>query len=161
MKNNFKFILIVLFWIFSLQAVVFAQPPHRCSIINHAKDYDNKVVPYLAEAIGDVMLRGEFAWVNFSDGKDAIGVWMPAVMAKEINFTGNYKTRGDRFVVTGVLHSACLEHGGDLDIHATSVLKVDQGGAVKEKLNFDRVKAGIILLGALLLIWILTQFMPR
>ena len=103
-------------------------------------------------------MRGEFAWVNINDGESALGVWMSAALAKEIKFTGNYKSRGDRLEIAGVFHRACLEHGGDLDIHAQSLRKIGNGRMVSEKLNFDKVSAILILLGALFLIWILTLF---
>ena len=160
MKKNFKLTLIALFLIFSSQGkiAVFAQSLSSSELINHAKEYDGKLVVYSGEVIGDVMLRGEFAWVNINDGQNALGVWMSAVLAKEIKFTGNYKSRGDHLEITGIFHRSCPEHGGDLDIHAQSLRKVGNGRIVKESLNFDKVNLSLILLGALFLVWILTLF---
>ena len=158
MKKNLKLILLILFLVFSSQEVVFPQSLNSSELINHAKEYDGKLIVYSGEVIGDVMLRGEFAWVNLNDGENALGIWMSAALAKEIKFTGNYKFRGDRLEVVGVFHRACLEHGGDLDIHARSLLKVSSGRVVKENLNFDKASLSLILLGALFLIWILTLF---
>ena len=160
MKNNFKLTLIALFLIFSSQGkiAVFAQSLSSSELINHAKEYDGKLVVYSGEVIGDVMLRGEFAWVNINDGQNAVGVWMSAALAKEINITGSHKSRGDLLEIVGVFHRACLEHGGDLDIHVRSLLKIANGRMVKENLNFDKVRLIFILFGALSLIWILTLF---
>lgn len=158
MKTNFKLILIILFLIFSLPAASFAQGLSSSELINNARQYDGKLVTYSGEAIGEVMSRGEFAWVNINDGQNALGVWMNGALAQEIKFMGNYKSRGDNLEITGVFHRACLEHGGDLDIHAQSLRKVGNGRIVKEKLNLDKVSLTLILLGALFLIWILTLF---
>jgi len=158
MKKNFALTLIILFLIFSPQTTAFSQSLSSSELIKNAKQYDGKIVIYSGEVIGDVMLRGEFAWVNINDGQNALGVWMSAALAKEIKFTGNYKSRGDRLEMVGVFHRACLEHGGDLDIHAQSLRKIGNGRIVKEKLNFDKTSLSLILLGALSLIWILTLF---
>ena len=104
------------------------------------------------------MLRGEFAWVNINDGDNAVGVWMKASLAKEINFTGSYKTQGDKVEVAGIFHRACLEHGGDLDIHAQSLRKLENGRTVNQVLSLDKKNLSLILLGALFLLWILTLF---
>jgi len=143
---------------FSFPLFALAQSISSSELINNAKQYDGKPVTYSGEVIGDVMLRGGSAWVNVSDGENAIGVWISSNLAKEINFTGNYKTRGDNLEVIGIFHRACSEHGGDLDIHAQSMRKVGGGRVVKEKLNFDKVNGSLILLGALFIIWILTLF---
>ena len=158
MKKNLKSIVITLFWVFSFQAHVFAQSLSSSVLINNAKEYDGKLVTYSGEVIGDVMLRGEFAWVNINDGDNALGVWMSARLAKEINFTGNYKSRGDNLEVTGIFHRACLEHGGDLDIHAQVLSKLANGRMVNQKLNFDKISLSLVLLGVLFLTWILTLF---
>ena len=158
MKKNFKLILMILFLVFSPLTAVFSQDLSSSELIKNAKEYDGKLIAYSGEVIGDVMLRGEFAWVNINDGQNALGAWMSAALAKEIKFTGNYRSRGDSLEIVGVFNRACLEHGGDLDIHARSLRKVASGRMVKEKLNFDKASLSLILLGVLFLIWILTLF---
>jgi len=158
MKKDFKLILIILFLIFSSQRFAFSQSLNSDELIKNAKEYDGKLITYSGEAIGDLMLRGEFAWVNINDGQNALGIWISSALAKEIKFMGNYKFRGDSLEVIGIFHRACLEHGGDLDIHAQSLRKTGSGRIVKEKLNFDKVNLSFILLGALFFIWILTLF---
>ncbi|MDP2927628.1 MAG: DNA-binding protein [Candidatus Omnitrophota bacterium] len=158
MKKNFALTLIILFLVFSPQTAAFSQSLSSSELIKNAKEYDGKLIAYSGEVIGEVMLRGEFAWVNINDGQNALGAWMSAALAKEIKFTGNYKSRGDSLEIVGVFHRACLEHGGDLDIHAQSLHKIGNGRIVKERLNFDKASLSLILLGALLLIWILTLF---
>ena len=158
MKKNIKLILIILFLIFSAQKAVFSQSLSSGELIRNAKEYDGKLIVYSGEVIGEVMLRGAFAWVNINDGENALGAWMSAALAKEIKFTGNYKSHGDRLEIMGIFHRACLEHGGDLDIHVRSFLKINSGRMVKENFNSDKASLIFILLGALFLIWILTLF---
>jgi hypothetical protein len=160
MKINLRLALIIpLFSILTcLHIAVFAQGLSSSELINKSKEYDDKLITYTGEVIGDVMLRGEFAWVNINDGDNALGVWMSAALAKEIKFVGNYKFRGDSLEIMGIFHHACLEHGGDLDIHAQTLRKLGNGRAVNQVLNLDKENLSLILLGALLLIWILSLF---
>ena len=158
MKKSIAAIFIILFWLVSLPADVFAQNVSSSELISYAKQFDAKSVTYSGEVIGEIMLRGGFAWLNINDGENALGVWVNAGLIKEINLAGNYKTRGDSVEVTGVFHRACAEHGGELDIHAQSLRKIGSGRMVKEKLNFDKARLSLILLGALLFAWILILF---
>jgi hypothetical protein len=163
MKINYKLFLIILFLIVMAcpAASVFPQGLSSGELIKNAKEYDGKLISYTGEVIGEVMLRKEFAWVNINDGDNAVGVWMSAALAKEINFAGNYKTRGDRVEVTGIFHRACLEHGGDLDIHAKILRKLENGRIVAQALNLDKKNLSLVLFGVILLIWILTLFRHR
>jgi hypothetical protein len=160
MKINLRLVLIIsLFSILACsRAAVFAQGLSSSELIKNAKAYDNKLITYTGEVIGDVMLRGEFAWVNINDGDIALGVWMSASLAKEIEFVGNYKARGDSLEIAGIFHRACPEHGGDLDIHAQALRKLTNGRIVKQRVNPDKNNLSLALFGALLLIWILSLF---
>ncbi len=143
---------------FFVAAYSFAETLSSAELIENSKKYDGKTVTYIGEVIGDIMRRGNFSWVNISDGENAIGVWMSADMAKTIKFTGNYKSKGDKLKVTGIFNRACIQHGGDLDIHAQAVSKTEEGARVERPLRDDKKKLGIILLGAVFFIWILTLF---
>ena len=158
MRNNLKLSWAMLFLILILSSqVAFSQGINSSELIKNAMQYDGKLVTYSGEAVGDVMSRGKFAWVNINDGDNAIGVWMSADFAREINFLGNYKSRGDKIEVIGVFHRACLEHGGDLDIHAQALRKLSNGRIVSQRFSIDKKNLTLILLGILMLIWILTS----
>jgi hypothetical protein len=159
MKDNFRSVVIIsLFVLIFSPQLSFAQGVSSRDLIKNAAQYDGKLITYSGEVIGDVMLRGESAWVNINDGENALGVWMSARLAKEINVTGNYKSRGDRLEIVGVFHRACLEHGGDLDIHAQALSKLANGRAANQKVNLEKINLSLILLGVLFLTWILTLF---
>ncbi len=155
MKKTFTRIFIIIFLLCAFPLAVFAQNLTSRELLEQAAQYDGRSITYSGEVIGEIMRRGEFYWVNISDGENALGVWVNSGQAKEISFTGSYKTRGDSLEVIGIFHRACAEHGGDLDIHAQSVRKVSAGRVVKEKLNSDKVNLSLVLLGALFLVWIL------
>ena len=142
-------------------AVCYAQPISSVELINRAKEYDGKIVVFSGEAIGDVMLRGDYAWANINDGDNAIGAWLPAELAKEIRLTGSYKQKGDRVEVTGVFHRACPEHGGDLDIHGQALRKISAGRLLNHRLNTGKRNMAVVLAGALCLILILVRFIKK
>jgi hypothetical protein len=114
-------------------------------LINNAKEYDKKEVIYSGEVIGDIMKRDEYAWINVSDGDNAIGIWLPFEETKKIEYTGQYRYRGDIVKITGIFNRACPEHGGDLDIHSKSIEVVERGYEIKTNINFYWLLTGIIL----------------
>jgi hypothetical protein len=142
---------------FTLMAA-FCQVISSTELINNAKQYDGKVVDYEGEVIGEMMLRGEYAWVNVYDGDNALGIWLSKDLTRGVLYTGSYKSKGDRVVITGIFHENCLEHGGDLDIHAQAVRKISPGRVATERINFAKVNQAAILGGACLLMLILTLF---
>lgn len=135
--------------------VLFAQSISSSELINNAKQYDGKTVTYEGEVIGDIMARGDYAWININDGINAIGIWVNRGLIKDIQYTGSYKSRGDRVEVIGVFQRACLEHGGDLDIHAQAIRKISSGRDTVERLNTAKRSSVFVLAGILGLIWIL------
>lgn len=138
--------------------LAYTQPLSSTELINNAKQLDGKIVTYKGEVIGDVMKRADFAWVNVNDGINAVGIWIPFSLAREIIYTGSHKAKGDLIEVSGIFNRACLEHGGDLDIHAQTLRKIDSGRFTRERLNPAKVNQALILLGVLFLVWILTLF---
>ena len=106
--------------------------PNDCvslsELIDEAKDYDGHVIKFRGEAIGNILYRGSYAWVNVSDANNsAIGIWMSADTARKISFLGHYGMRGDTLLVTGTFNRACPDHGGDPDIHADTVTIINSG----------------------------------
>ena len=109
----------------------------------HWEEYDGEEVIFVGEAVGDVMVRGDHAWVTLNDdhysrralreagelrgGNSGIGVWLPRREAEKIGRLGRYGSMGDRVEVRGVFHADCSQHGGDFDIHATSLEVLERG----------------------------------
>ncbi len=115
-------------------------------LLQEWEKYDGKEVIFKGEAVGDVLWRGDFAWVAVNDdpyslralheagelhgGNSGIGVWMPASEAERIKRLGRHGSRGDYLEITGVFHADCGEHGGDFDIHALEVRVLEPGREV-------------------------------
>ncbi len=146
----------ILFSVFCLlSSVCFAQPVSSTDLIEHAKEYNGKVASFQGEAIGDIMKRGNFAWVNVNDGQNAIGIWLKSDLTKGIKYTGRYKFKGDIIEVKGKFNRACIEHGGDLDIHADNLRVIKPGFATEEKLDIQKYQAALAFLGVVLCFGIL------
>ncbi|MDP3143070.1 MAG: DNA-binding protein [Candidatus Omnitrophota bacterium] len=137
-----------------LATYVFAKPPSPAEtpvssldLIEHAKDYDGKIVYFQGEVVGEVMRRGDFAWINVHDGSNALGIWAKSPLFAAITFTGTYKSTGDIIGAKGIFHRACLEHGGDLDIHADSLIIIKQGQERTETFHYQEKIWVLIIAG--------------
>ncbi|MFH1046440.1 MAG: DNA-binding protein [Candidatus Omnitrophota bacterium] len=144
-----------------LSTLCFAQSISSTELINNAKQHDGQTVRYAGEVIGEIMARQGHAWINVNDGKNALGIWVDKTLLKDIKYSGGYQTQGDWVEVQGVFHRACREHGGDLDIHADSVMLVRPGAALAHPLEKAKVKAGIVLLGIIILFAIVYAVLRR
>ncbi len=151
-----KALFIILFLLLILQNYdCYAQSISSVELINNAKNYNGNTVVYRGEVIGDIMVRGEYAWINVNDEKNAIGIWVKKELTKDILFTGSYKAKGDLVEITGKFNRSCVEHGGDLDIHAQSIIKISSGSEIshavdKRAVNFVLGSFCIVLLVFLL-----------
>lgn len=140
-----------------LPCVLYAQPLSVAEILKDPKSFDGKTIVFEGEVIGDVMRRGNFAWVNVYNYDDALGVWMSASLAAGIDYTGSYREIGDKIEVVGVFHRACPEHGGDMDLHAQGMRRISCGAPIPEKLSAKKRNVIIILLGVFTVLWIFTR----
>jgi len=139
----------------------YAQTSTSLELINNAKQYDGKIITYKGEVIGDVMIRGEHAWLHVNDGIIAIGIWAPKTMVQDIRYAGDYHKKGDTVEVSGTFHRSCLEHGGDLDIHAFGINKITPGSLVIQPISKKKVYIGISSLILVLLFYALKKFFQR
>ncbi len=129
-------------------------------LVDRSLQWNGKTVAIEGEAIGEMLPRGNYAWVNVNDGMNAIGVWMPLADAKKISVYGDYHHTGDTLRVTGTFSRDCAEHGGDVDIHSDSVQIVKTGGAVGHPVSGSK-KAAAAGLSAAALLAALFCFGPR
>lgn len=117
-------------------------------LMEEAEKYDGKQIIYKGEVIGDIMVRGEYAWINVRDESGAIGVFCPKELVAAISYPGSYKFCGDMISVKGVFHRSCPRHGGDTDIHAETITIIQKGKAILHPLEPGKVKTSIILSAA-------------
>jgi hypothetical protein len=124
-------------------------------LVEKAAALDGKTVEFQGEVVGDVMIRGEHAWINVNDGTRTIGVWIKKSQAESIEFTGDYNHLGDMVKLSGIFHRACPMHGGDLDIHAEKFAVAQKGELIDHPVNPAKaVIAGILffmVIGAIFL----------
>jgi hypothetical protein len=116
-------------------------------LIDRAKDYDGQEVTYTGEVIGDIMRRGEYTWINVSDGNNAVGIWVKSVDLADVSLAGRYNAHGDTVEVKGMFRRACAEHGGDFDIHAANIKVVQKGYATPHTLSPLKAVLACILFG--------------
>lgn len=120
-------------------------------VLENPKHYDGMTVRVEGEAVGDIMRRGEYAWLTLNDDdyvhdSDAalmevhsynigIGVWLPMQEASKIGYLGRYGVRGDRIEITGVFNASCDVHGGEVDIHAEKLTVLHEGYEMYESID--------------------------
>lgn len=114
-------------------------------LIEHSKELDGQTVIYTGEAVGTILKRDGYAWVNLNDGSNAIGIVISNEMVDSIHHMGRYGQIGDQVEVVGTFHRACAEHGGDMDIHTDTIRVVKDGASAPEKLNTDYLIWSVIL----------------
>lgn len=114
-------------------------------LVENAEIMDGQTVTVSGEAIGEAMERGDHAWVNINDGTNAMGIWMPLDDIQNIKVFGDYKHLGDQLQVTGVFNQACVEHGGDVDVHSDSITVVAAGYATAESVPALKIVIGLVL----------------
>ena len=124
-------------------------------LIDSTKTYDQQVVTVEGEAIGEVLERGSYSWVNIHDGTNAIGIWMKTSDADSLEYFGDYKHIGDTIQITGVFSRDCTEHGGYVDIHCSSFEIVKPGHSVAYTVSQTKaIGAAVLACVALLVAYI-------
>ncbi|MDV3425812.1 MAG: DNA-binding protein [Bacillota bacterium] len=141
MFKMFKIALLSLIIILTASTVTFAQDITNFNdLIENGKAFDGKTVMIKGEAVGEIMKRGDYSWINISDGSNAIGIWGETSIIDRVTALGNYKQKGDIVKIQGEFHRACSEHGGDMDIHIKSLSVIEKGNKVIQPIDYNKVK---------------------
>ena len=120
--------------------------PTSGQLVEKNKVYNGKTVTFTGEAIGEVMVRGDYAWIHLNDDpymdrnveegatlggyNSGMAIWVPSELTRQIDTYGDYTHEGSIVQVSGTFNAACKEHGGDMDIHATTVSVIRAGHVV-------------------------------
>jgi len=140
MRKIYKTLIILFIIMVSFTITCEAQPiTNYNEMIENGKALDKKEIVVKGEAIGEPMKRGDYTWVNLSDGSTAMGIWLKNEDAAKIKVFGDYKHKGDTIEIIGIFNRACIEHGGDMDIHSNGVIVVDNGYKVEKVINRKRL----------------------
>ena len=146
MYKTVKTLLIMLLLSFSLSAQVFAAAAIEINtLIEKSQAFDGQTVTVEGEAIGEPMLRGEYAWINISDNTNAIGVWLKTSDAQKITSFGDYRHKGDTVKISGTFSRNCTEHGGDVDIHSLTLEIIEKGYDKPEEITQLKMQAALAL----------------
>jgi hypothetical protein len=113
-------------------------------LVSRAKELDAQDIVVQGEVLGELMRRGEYVWLNLLDDGVAIGVWAREKDLPPIGYRGGYWAKGDILRVEGKFHRACPDHGGDLDLHASSIAVVQKGTTVAVEVRKDRMAAAVV-----------------
>lgn len=140
---------------------VFAGTVDSQTLLERTMEYDGEAVIYVGEVIGDIMRRGEYVWLNVSDGNGAIGVWLPAAMAEPVKLAGEFGSKGDYVEVSGVFLRACPEHGGDIDIHASQLTVLQPGFTTTAEVRSDYALGAVVSVIAALALFFLAKKKTR
>jgi len=142
-KSLLLYLLLPISFAFGVKPITFTVS----ELINGKQLYNNLVIQFEGEVIGQRLSKAAYVWINIQDAEhNAIGAYMPREMSDLIQFYGTYKTRGDKVLIEGVYHTKCEEHGGDTDIHVQK-LEILQVGSARDpdKLNMNLVIGCCIL----------------
>lgn len=148
MRSTCKTLIIALIFVLACGVVTFAEEITPINdLVEKAKAMDKKEVVIRGEAIGEIMKRGKFSWVNINDGSNVIGVWGDNETISKISKLGDYKNKGDIVEVKGEFHRDCSEHGGDVDIHLGSMEIIERG-----KINYPEIDSFRAVMAAMLFV---------
>ncbi len=124
---------------------VYGEAASSKELIENAKNIDGKSIVYTGEAVTAIMDRGGNSWVNLNDGDNAIGIWCAHALTEPIKYVGDYKNKGDIVEVEGIFNRACPIHGGELDIHASSLKVIKMGYKVRKPFSRKMIGMSAVL----------------
>src|SRR3990170_5454666 len=103
-----------------LTGVAQAEVVSSSELIEHPKKYDGKEVIFQGEVVGDVMIRGAYAWISVNDDSyrpakavkkqklagynSGHSIWIRKEEAQKIVYKGDYKHAGDIVKVSGIFN---------------------------------------------------------
>lgn len=133
---------------------VLTPPAAVAAAIEFTDEEDGAEVTVQGEAIGEALVAPDGnRWVNLLGDGTALGVVMRARDADTIPTFGEYRQQGATVRVTGTLQRGCDEHGGDLDLHATSVVVLDGGEEIPRAVHPAKLWLALAALVGAFLLW--------
>ncbi|MGC8682967.1 MAG: DNA-binding protein [Athalassotoga sp.] len=156
--KHFVFLIFMIFFV----SVIFAMPTIS-DMINNPSAYDGKFLTVQGQAVGSVMRRGDYAWVNMTDGTQTLGFWMPYSLARQIKYTASYDFKGDLLTVEGTFVAMSLKHDGDMEFDVSKIVKIIPGEKIVHTIDFDRIIFLIVISAIVFVLWILKKkfFTPK
>ncbi len=117
-------------------------------IIRKTKYWDGRRVIFKGEAIGDLMPRGDYVWLNVQDDFGTIAIWAPQKMVQMVEYIGDYKNRGDTLEIEGQFFRADPKKGGESYVLAQRIKLIDRGYPTTHTLSPLKIEVTVLLLMA-------------
>lgn len=131
-------------------------------LLSCPRAFDEQLVRYVGEPVGEVLERRDHAWVQLNDGvysqsaplplrpdfagsNTGIGVRLPARGVGEIVHVGGPERRGDLIAVEGRFHRSLPDTADTMAIDAHRVQRLRPGGPIEHRVLPDRRLAAITL----------------
>ncbi len=143
--------------------------PTGAELVERWESWDGRQVTFTGEVIGDLMHRGDGAWIHLNDDayylrnieegaplggyNSGHAVWLPAALAERVSYAGRYAYQGDVVAVEGVFNAACAAHGGDMDIHASDLAVISTGHSVIDPIEDAKFVWAVVLSVLAALLW--------
>jgi len=125
------------------------------SLVREGKMYDGMEIEIEGEAVGDVMSRGSYAWINVRSPEDvALGIVLAPEQARRIRQTGDYFHAGDRIRVAGTFYRFAPRYGGETCVVAREMTVVRKGFATPHPVSMRQVTAALALIAFSILLLI-------
>lgn len=137
-------------------------------VVECPEAFDGQVVTYIGEVIGDVLRRGDGAWVLMNDDDYALevgplsshgefrgynsglSVWLEGDLPDLVTHPGGPHWRGDVLQVQGVVHRTDPADGGGLTIRASRARVLAEAVPLSRPLNLPQaIAAGVLTLAAI------------
>jgi hypothetical protein len=151
--------------------LAYGQVVSSSDLIENSGKFDGQVVIFRGEVVGDILRRGEYAWITVNDdaysrhpvreggklvgGNQGFGIWVPVEETREIRYIGGYKRRGDIVEIVGIFNQSCPQHGGDMNIHALELSVIEPGRYFQQILNLRRALVALLLMAlSLTMFWL-------
>ena len=145
-KLIITFAALIILWNFSQMRLEAKEVLNIDQLVEDSQLYDQKEVSISGEVIGKPMNRGEYVWLNINDGENAIGISVLKKELPDIQYYGSYHEKGDQVIVTGIFFKACKQHGGETDIHGTTVAVVQKGEIITHSVSSSKVMIAVLIL---------------
>ncbi len=142
-KYLFLFLILLLLFFPSL---LWADEVSLSELVSNPLNYDQEVVEVRGEVIGNVLKDLDGYWINISDGKGIVGVFIKEANWKGELQGGDYNRKGDIVSVKGLFSVSCVKHGGDLDIHAQRLILLKESKPQSYPLETRKVLISLFLL---------------
>jgi hypothetical protein len=143
--RRYLFLLLFLL-LFFFSSSLWADEVSLGELVSNPLNYDQKVIEVKGEVIGDPLRDSGGYWVNISDGKGTVGVFVKEVDWEGKLQGGDYNRRGDIISVKGLFSASCVKHGGDLDIHAQRLIFLKESKPQLRPLEARKVFISLLLL---------------